>query len=448
MKTITIRKGLDIKLKGESERIITHIRPELYAIKPTDFHGVLPKLLVKEGDKVLAGTPLFFDKYNERVKFTAPVSGTVDEIRRGAKRLLEEIIIRHDGDMEYLPLEVPDLSIAEREEIITLLLDAGLWPFIRQRPYNIIADPTHLPKAVFISAFDTAPLAPDLDFLISNRGHEFQVGLDVLKKISEAPVWLNVHAYNTRAKEFLQASGVQITRFRGPHPAGNPGIQIHHLNPINKGEVVWVVHPVDVAVIGRFFLEKRLNTECLVALAGSEVMHPKYYKAYLGACIQPMVDAQVTQGQNRYISGNVLTGNKIREDGFVGFYDHLITVIPEGNRHEFMGWAKPGFKAFSFSNTFPSRFLHKKPFRLETNLHGGERAFVMTGQYEKVLPMDIYPMQLLKAILVEDIDLMENLGIYEVDEEDFALCEVICISKIEVQSIIRQGLDLIRNEMS
>lgn len=447
-KTITIRKGLDIKLKGEAEHVVATAAVNRFAVKPTDFHGVLPRLLVAEGDHVLAGTPLFLDKNDDRILFTAPVSGTVSEIRRGARRLLEAIVISADATQEYAPLQIPDLAAATAAGLTDVLLKSGAWPLIRQRPYQVIAHPDHKPKAVFISAFDSAPLAPDLDFLIGNRGNAFQVGVDVLKKISEAPVHMNVHAEETSAPEFLKAAGVQINRFRGPHPAGNVGIQIHHVDPVNKGEVVWTLNPLDVALIGRMFLEKRFNTERVVAVAGSEVQHPRYFKTHLGASAGEIAAGQVVGSNVRYISGNVLTGTRVAADGFLGFYDHLLTVIPEGNHYEFMGWAKPGLKAFSFSSAFPSKLTHRKPFVLDTNLHGGERAFVVTGQYEKVLPMDIYPVQLLKAILAKDIELMEDLGIYEICEEDMALCEVICTSKIEVQSILREGLDMVRQEMS
>lgn len=446
-RTITIRKGLDIKLKGESERIIVNLNSDLVALKPIDFHGVLPKLLVSEGDDVVAGTALFYDKHNEQIIFTSPVSGVVHEIRRGAKRLLEAVVIKPDGAGRQIPIEIPDLSVADVQQIKQLLLVSGLWPKIRQRPYNVIAHPEVKPRGVFISAFDTAPLAPDFDFVLGQRGHEFQVGLDLLSKLSGAPVHLGIHVDRTIAKFFTEVERVNIHRFKGPHPVGNVGVQLHHIEPLNKGEVVWTVHPVDVADIGRFFLEKKINAERLFAFAGSEVTQPRYYRAISGASILSFPEIS-DGGNNRLISGNVLTGGKIERDGFAGFYDHVITVIPEGNHHAFMGWAKPGFSSWSFSGAFPSKLFRNKVYRLDTNLNGGARAFVITGQYEKVLPMDIYPMQLLKAILIKDIDLMENLGIYEVDEEDFALCEVICTSKTEVQSIIRDGLDLIRKEMS
>ncbi len=447
-KVITIRKGLDMKLKGEAERVTVNSRSALYAVKPTDFHGVLPKLLVAEGDRVEAGTPLFFNKYSERVLFTAPVSGVVEAVRRGERRRLEEIVIRADEDVVYRRFDVPDLATATPEALEEVLLASGLWPVIRQRPYDVIATPGVAPHSVFISCFDSAPLAPDLDFLISQRGAEFQLGIDVIRKLSGAPVNLGVHADKTKATEFLSAQGVNINVFRGPHPAGNVGVQIHHVDPVVKGDVVWVIHPLDVAMIGRFFLRKEYDTTRVIALTGSSVKQPKYYKTHMGADISALVEGQVTEENQRYISGNVLTGTRIEPNGFLGFYHHGCTVIPEGDHYEFMGWARPGFDAFSFTNTFLSKIFHRKPFAPHTNLNGGERAFVVTGQYEKVFPMDIFPVQLLKAIMIKDIDLMENLGIYEVVEEDMALCEVMCTSKIEVQSILREGLDLIRKEMS
>jgi len=445
---IKIRKGLDMKLQGEAERTTTTVSPSLYAVKPTDFNGVLPKLLVAPGDKVKAGTPLFFDKYSPRVKFTAPVSGTIHEVRRGERRRLEEITIVPDNHIEYENLVIPELAMATAEDLTKALLESGMWPAIRQRPYHVIASPDDKPKAVFVSAFDSAPLAPDLDYLIHQRGAEFQLGIDVLKKLSGAPLHIGIHHGHTSAKEFLNATGVETNRFTGPHPAGNVGVQIHHVNPINKGEVVWFVHPLDVANIGKLFMQKQYDPVKVVSLAGSPVRKPRYFNLRAGASLRGWAQGE-TEGDNlRYISGNVLTGTKISPDGFLGYYDYGITIIPEGNHYEFMGWARPGFDAFSYTNTFLSKIFHRKPFAPHTNLNGGERAFVVTGQYEKVLPMDILPMQLLKAIMIKDIELMEQLGIYEVAEEDMALCEVVCTSKMEVQSILREGLDLMRKEMS
>ncbi len=447
--TITIKKGFDIRLAGEAEKTITEMEADMYAVKPTDFTGVFPKMLVREGDKVKAGTLLFYDKYRENIKFSSPVSGTVKEIKRGPKRVLLEIKIVPDAAQEYEDFGAADPSKLGREEIVEKMLASGVWPVIRQRPYTVVANPEDDPKAIFISAFDTAPLAPDYDLIIHGHGDAFQAGLDALKKLTSGEVHLNLPAGVTVSKVFSNSKNIRFNYFKGPHPAGDVGPQINKTDPINKGEVVWHLRPQEVLTIGRLFLEGRFNAERLVALTGSEVLKPRYYKTKMGASIKGMVENNVADGHLRYISGNVLTGKKIAHDGFIGFYHSQITVIPEGDYYELFGWLLPGFGKFSFSGAYPT-FLnpgHKK-FRLDTNLHGGRRALVMTGKMEKVFPFDIYPMQLLKAIIVEDIDAMENLGIYEIDEEDFALCEYVDTSKTEIQSIIRKGLDMMRKEMS
>ncbi len=447
--TFVIKKGLDIKLLGEAEKTIVDLNATRFAVKPPDFLGCFPKVMVKEGDIVKAGTPLFFDKYRDNIYFTAPVSGKVEAIKRGAKRKLLEIIIESDGKHDAIDFGKSDIDGLKRDEIVDKMLKSGVWPVIRQRPYSTIADPVEAPKSIFVAAYDTAPLAPDYDLIVHGHGDEFQAGLDILTKLTEGTVHLNVDAKKTTSKVFLNSKNVQINTFSGPHPSGNVSVHVSKLDPINKGETIWYLYPQDVLTIGRLFMEGKYDSTRVYACAGSEVNNPKYFKTYAGACITNMVKENVTDGNNRYISGNVLTGTKIEIDGFVGYYDSLVTVIPEGNYHEFFGWLLPGFNKFSFSRTFCSRWLApNKKRRLDTNLHGGVRAYVMTGQYEKVFPFDIYPMQLIKAVLVEDIDLMENLGIYEIDHEDFALCEVIDTSKTEIQSIIRNGLDMMRSEMS
>ncbi len=444
----TIKKGLDIKLLGDAEKTVVDLSAHLFAIKPTDFIGCFPKMLVKEGDEVKAGSPLFFDKYRENIVFTSPVSGKVSGIRRGAKRKLLEVIIASDGKNESLDFGASGPGQTERQAIIEKLLKSGLWPFIRQRPYSVVAHPEDEPKAIFVPAFDSSPLAPDFDLMVHGKGEEFQAGLDVLARLSGGKVFLNVHAANTRSKVFLNAKNVEINRFRGPHPSGNVSVHASRLSPINKGEVIWYVYPQDILAMGRLFLTGKHDTTRLIALTGSEVKKPRYFKTRLGASITNMVKDNVEKGELRYISGNVLTGDKIDKTGFTGFYHSQVTVIPEGNYYEFLGWALPGFGKFSISRTYPAFLYPGKKYRLDTNLHGGERAYVMTGMFEKVFPFDIYPLQLIKAILVEDIDLMENLGIYEIDAEDFALCEVIDTSKTEIQKIVRNGLELIRKEMS
>ena len=443
--TIKIKKGLNIKLIGEARKEICSIETEHFAVKPTDFIGVLPRLLVNEGDIVKAGTPLFADKYRENIIFTSPVSGVIEQVCRGEKRLLEEIRIKASAEIVSENFGVDDPRVTDRSAIIDKLLKSGTWPMIRQRPYSTIANPDDTPKAVYVSGFDTAPLAPDNTFIISQNLTDFQVGIDVLARLSGKPVQLGVQAGET---QFPELDNVVVTRYAGPHPAGNVGIQIHKTNPINKGEIVWIVNPQDVIIIGRLFSRGVLDTSVIISFCGSEVISPAYYKTRKGVSVRAFTHNNVKAGSLRFISGNVLTGSRIRPDGYLGFYHSQFTVIPEGNYHEFFGWALPGFHKFSFSKSFFSFLTPNRKYRLNTNYNGGERAYVITGMYEKVFPMDIYPMQLIKACLAGNIELMEKLGIYEVDEEDFALVEFIDTSKTEVQQIIRNGLDLIRKEMS
>lgn len=445
---IKIKKGLNINLIGEAEKTIKQLSTDQFAIKPTDFIGVFPKLLIKEGDLVQAGSPLFIDKYRENILFTSPVSGKVREIKRGAKRVLLEIRIEADGENTAIDFGAAQSGKLSREEVIEKLLKSGVWPFIRQRPYSVIANPADAPKAIFISTFDTAPLAPDNDFVLKGYEKAFQKGIDVLTTLTKGKVHLNINAKAPHSELFANAKGVQLNAFEGPHPAGNVGVQISKIDPLNKGEVIWYLYPQDVVVIGKLFLTGKFDAERIIALTGSEVLKPAYFKTKIGANLESFIKNNVSDLEKRYISGNVLTGTKIDLDGYAGFYPTQLTVIKEGNYSEFLGWALPGFNKFSMSRSFPNFLFKNKKFALDTNLHGGHRALVMTGEYEKVFPFNIYPMLLLKAIMIEDIDLMENLGIYEVDEEDFALCEVVDTSKTNIQEVVRKGLDLMRKEMS
>ncbi len=447
-KYIMIKRGLDIKLVGEADKIISDLPlPETFAIKPTNFIGITPKLLVKQGDEVFAGTALFNDKNNEAIKFCSPVSGEIIEILRGEKRRILEIKILADKEIRYVSFNKTNPHDLSREDIIQTLLNSGVWPFIRQRPFGIIANPNETPKSIFISAFDSNPLAPDNDLIMQGEDSAFQTGLDALRKLTDGKVHLNMDADTTATKVFTNAKGVEINKISGPHPAGNVGVQIHLIDPVNKGEVVWCLNPQGVLIVGRLFMQGKFDASSMVALTGSQIKNPKYYKTIVGSAVKNIIaDGQLKEGENRIISGNVLTGNQISGDGYLDFYDYQITVIPEGREPEFMGWLAPGFKKFSMSRTFFSWLNPNKKHDLNTNLHGEERPFVVTGEYEKVFPMNIYPVHLLKSILIEDIELMENLGIYEVVEEDFALCEFVCTSKIESQEIIRRGLDIIRKE--
>jgi Na+-transporting NADH:ubiquinone oxidoreductase subunit A len=446
---VKLRKGLNIKLKGAAEKILIPESPvSRYGVKPIDFPGLVPRLTVRVGDNVKAGSALFTDKFSPEIRFTSPVSGRVADIVRGERRRLLEVVIETEGE-DYVSFGKAEPSSLSAGDIKARLLESGLWPVIRQRPYHIIARPDETPKSIFISGFDTAPLAPDYDFVMHNsNAGEFSAGIEALKKLTKGKIHLVLDAANISGSVLKNTRGVEIHYFRGPHPAGNPGIQIHHIDPVNKGETVWYVNLQDVLAVGRLFTEGIYRHDRIISLAGSEVIKPAYHRIRSGASIEGVTKGNVNAGEVRFISGNVLTGSSVAANGFLGFYDNMITVIPEGKYHEFFGWLTPGFGKLSFSRTFASSLLPRREYILNTNMHGGERAFVLTGIYEKVLPMDIFPMHLLKAILVEDIDMMEKLGIYEVAEEDFALCEYVCPSKIEIQAIIRKGIDLMIKEMS
>ncbi|MDG5799186.1 Na(+)-translocating NADH-quinone reductase subunit A [Marinilabiliaceae bacterium ANBcel2] len=445
---IKIKKGLDIRLAGKAEKVFGKTAlPRLFAVKPIDFHGVVPKMVLKEGAPVKAGTVLFYDKKQPDVKFVSPVSGTLKSINRGERRRILEVIVESDGKDEFVDYGSVNLKELNRESVVERLLESGAWPYIRQRPYDVIANSADKPKAIFISGFDSSPLAPDLEFLLTGKEEAFKDGIEVLKKLSpEIHIGTNSE---TASKIYNNVKGVKTHKFKGPHPAGNVGIQIHHIMPINKGEVIWVVQPQEVLSIGALFTQGKHDFSRVIALTGSEVKTRSYLRYRLGASVSEMLKDNLNSDTNlRVISGNVLTGDHIESDGFVGFYHSQVTVIPEGDEYEFMGWLKPGFDKFSVSRTFFSWLFPGKEYRLNANMHGGERALVVSGEYDKVLPMDILPEFLIKAILVEDIDKMEQLGIYEVTEEDLALCEFVCTSKLEIQKILRRGIELMIKELS
>ena len=448
-KEIRLKKGLNIHLLGDADKVYASTKPtEKYVVKPIDFHGLMPKLCVKVGDKLKAGTPLFYDKYNEKINFCSPISGAVTDIVRGERRKIMEVVIKADTEIVYEQFTTASADSLSREQIIKTMLKAGIWPFVRQKPYDIIANPADMPKAIFISTFSTAPLAIDNDFVLYGMDELFQKGLDYIVKLSSGKTHLNTDGNTNPSKVFSAAKGVQINKVSGPHPAGNVGVQIHQIDPINKGDVVWYLHPQDVIAIARLFTVGKYDVSRIVALCGSQIQKPRYYRSIAGACISNLLNENTKDGKSRIISGDILSGTQINPDGCLGFYDSQLTVVPEGDEAEFLGWILPGLHKFSASKTFLSWLFPSKKYNLDTNMHGEERAYVMTGEYEKVLPMDIYPTHLIKAIMIEDVELIENLGIYEVSPEDLALCEFVCTSKIEVQSIIRQGLDLVRKENS
>lgn len=444
---IRIKKGISIKLKGGANKVIKDVpRSQIYSIHPSDLPGINPKLLVKEGVKVQAGDPIFYSKTNNQLLVVSPVSGTISEIVRGEKRRILEIRIQADSKDVFKDFGKKDPNNLSADEIKKHLLASGCWSFIKQRPYDVIANPADEPRDIFISAYASAPLSTDIEFALKDREKDFQAGVDVLAKITTGKVHVGVEKNSTSF--FSQIKNAVIYKISGPHPAGNVGILIHHTKPINAGERIWVITPQDVALIGKLFLTGQFDAGRIIALSGTGVKEPQYYKIIQGANLSHFFKDRLNGNVNRIINGDVLTGNKISVQGDFGFYQDSLTVIPEGNQYRLFGWLPfidnniPSLSKTSFS------WLNKnKPQEVNTNLNGEERAFVVTGEMEKVFPMDIYPMQLLKACMANEIEKMENLGIYEVAPEDFAVIDFANTSKIEAQEIIRQALDLMIKEV-
>ena len=452
-KIIKLKKGFDINLAGKADKkIVDAIHPETFAIKPTDFIGMKrPKLLVNEGDNVKAGTPILFDKMQENVMYCSPVSGEIVEVKRGAKRKILEVKILADKTIEYESFESyspSDINGLSRKDAQALMLKSGVWPNIIQRPYGIVANENDSPKAIHISTFDTHPLAADVAFTLQGQEEAFKTGISILKKFTDGKIHLN-HDLNAEVSTvFANVEGVEQNKFSGPHPSGNVGVQIHHVDPISKGDLVWTLTPYGVAQIGKLFSQGKYDASRLVAICGSEVKTPQYYKTFIGAAINKFVEGNLKQEHVRFISGNVLTGEKIEKDSYLGFYSNSLTVIPEGDQVEFLGWIKPKKDVLSYHRAWGLfSFLNgkNKEYVLDTNTNGEDRAFVQTGTFEKVTPMDIYPTYLIKAIMSEDFDNMEALGIYEIIEEDLALCEFVDVSKHDIQHMVREGIELMQN---
>lgn len=455
---IKLRKGLNIPIDGVPQpQIVKSIVSETYALKPTDFKGLIPKLVVREGDAVLAGTPIFIDKQRPEIKFTSPVSGVVSEIVRGEKRKLLEVRIKADSQIEYRKFDVPSIESLTPEQAKELLLESGMWAGIQQRPYGIIPSPDVEPKAIYISGFSTAPLAPDYDYTLRDDFDNIQTAVNVLSKIVPDKVHIGLNALTHASSILHKIKGVEFHIFDGPHPAGNVGVQIHHVCPVNKGDIVWTIDIQFLAIIGRFFRKGICDYSKIISIGGPRVKNPGYVKCIGGFSLSNISDLTASDNliklqENcdiRYISGDVLTGTNVGKDGFLGFHDNQISLITEGNYKELFGWAKiirP--KKFSLSKTYFSWLTPSKRYKMDSNLNGGPRAFVLTNKYADVLPMDILPVYLIKAILAKDIDKMEQLGIYEVIEEDLALCEYICPSKIEFQQILSEGIELMIKEMA
>ncbi len=430
-KDIKIKKGLNIRLTGEASKSLSNApRSRTFVIRPSDFHLITPKMELKEGAKLQAGDTVFHSKPNDSIKFVSPVSGTLTKIERGAKRKIMEIVIEADQQDSYKQFETANLNAMKSEDVKNHLLASGCWPFIKQRPYDVIANPDVSPKAIFVSAYTTAPLAADCDFTLIGKEAEIQAAVSALKKLTTGAVHVCVGENSTSV--FAGLNDISLHKVSGIHPAGNVGTQIGAIDPVNKGEVVWTITPQDLVIIGELLLTGKFNAERVIALAGSSVKSPKYYTTKLGAEVATFLyDSGLNEENSRIISGDVLSGTKISHKGHLSYYHNTVTAIPEGDDYEFFGWAKPVFNKESITRALTFSWMSKKEYTLDTNTNGEHRAFVLTGNYEQVFPLDIYPMQILKACMVGDLDNMEQLGMYEVAP----------------QKIIREGLDLMYKEI-
>ncbi len=448
-RVINLRQGFDVNLLGEPSPEIEDKVVTTVAMQPPNFIGMspLPKLAVNVGDSVAAGDELFYDKKAGRVKYVAPASGEVIDIRRGEKRAILEVVILLDKEQRFRKHDVVPTLEGDRQEIVDFMLEAGVWPMLRQRPYNVVADPDEKPKSIFVSTFDTAPQAPNLALIAEGHSVAFQRGLDVLSKLTPGRVHLGLDGNTTPPTVFANAFGVEKHYFRGKHPAGNVGIHIHHVDPVDATQVVWTTGVQDVIAIGELFLHGAFYGQRVIALAGDEFKRPRHLRTYMCASIADLVKGEIAYPDKevRFISGDVLSGVQKPKDGYLNFYDDQLTSIEEGNYFELFGWLLPVDPRPSRSGTFPNKLFGKDyKYKATTNSHGEKRAFVVTGEYEAVLPMDILPQHLMKAIMANDFERMEGLGLYELVEEDIAICEFACTSKQPLQRILRQGLDTMR----
>ena len=444
-KDIIVKKGLNINLVGDATKTLEISKnSKYYSVYPEDFHGVFPKLTIKADEKVKAGDVLFYDKNNEKVKFVSPVSGKITEIQRGERRRIVSIEILADNKIEYKNLGNLDAK-DDKNKIIDYLLNAGLWPFIKQRPYDVIADHKISPKSIFISGFSSAPLSADLDYISKGYEDKIQIAINFLSKLTEGEIHMSVRKNSN--SELSNLKNVVIHNVSGPHPSGNVGTLINKVSPVNKGEVVWTISLQDLILIGSVVESGKFSAERIIALVGSSVENPRYIKTLIGSQMLTILDKGI-QDDNRIISGNVLTGKQISIKGHLDYYSNTVSVIPEGNDYDLFGWTRPIFDKISASRALTfSWLLPNKKFSLNTNTNGEHRAFVITGSYEEVFPLDIYPMRILKACMYKDLEEMEALGMYEVAPEDFALTEFVCVSKQPHQDIIRKGLDLMKKEL-
>lgn len=445
--TIKLRKGYDIKLTGTATKFeLPSFSSRVFAVKPPDFKGLIPRLMVEQGSEVKAGSPIFHDKADDKVIFTSPVSGEIVEIVRGERRVILEIHILADAKNEFVDFGKANPSTLSAEEIKSKLLQSGCWTLIRQRPFNKVPQTELTPKNIFISGFDSSPYATDLEFAVAGEEQQLQTAIDALSKITEGKIYVGLSVAQKGHSIFEKLHNVVITYFDGPHPAGNVGIQIHHTAPINKDETVWTVNAQDLVTIGRLFNNGVYDTSRFFSISGNLVNKRGYFKSNIGCQVSNVLENNIQNKAVRIISGNPLTGDKIDINGFISTFHTSISVIEEGTEPEFFGWLFPSYKRPSLSKTFTSYMNPQTEYNVNTNMHGEERAFVVSGEYEKVLPMDILPLQLMKACYTFDINNMEGLGIYEIVEEDIALCEFVCTSKMPLQQILREAITYLESE--
>lgn len=450
-KNIVLKKGLNIPIAGEAElRVSKAIAPGIVAVCPTDFKGLLPRLLVKEGDSVLCGSPVIADKKNPDILLASPVSGTVKELVRGDKRKLLAVLIEADDEQKSVDFGKKDVDGLDADAVSSAILQAGLWPWLVQRPYGILANPLETPRDIFVSAFNSAPLAADSEFCYDGEVKAIQAGVSALAKLTAGKVHVSLEAGREHSP-LARLQNAEIHFFKGKHPAGNVGVQIANIKPIQKGETVWTVSPAGLAAIGKLFVTGKYNVSRKVAVCGPMAIEPSYIQTVPGMPMKTLAPfyGNLPEGV-RFISGDVLSGRNVGEAGYLGFFDDQITLIREGVDKELLGWARPlRYKQYSRDHSYFSWLTPWRKYEMDTNLHGGPRAFMMNdGYYSKVLPMDIYPVYLAKACLASDIDKMERFGIYEVLPEDLATCEFIDPSKNNIQDIIAQGIDLMLKEMA
>lgn len=447
MADFKINKGYDVPIKGVAAKEISDLpKPSIVGLCPNEFRGMKPKLAVKEGDSVKVGSPLFVDKKQKEIQFVSPASGTVSQIKYGPRRVIEEVVVSASKETEYETFDSFDLakiSKTSRDAMVEHLCKTGLWPLIRRRPFTRIAHFAEEPKSLFVNCMDTAPLANDPNFAAEGKGTAFEAGVEALKRLVS-----KVHIVTTpdANSAFKKPSGVDYHTFQGKHPTGLVGTHINKIDPINKGDVVWFLNAHDVVTIGNTLLSGKYDVERVVAVAGPGVNKPQYYRTQAGVKVKELLKGGIASEEQRYISGNVLYGTQKTEESFLGYYDNLLSVVPEGREQHLLGWALPTFSKQSFTRTMPTGFMPGKKFDMNTNLNGGRRAIIISGEWDKVVALDVFPEFLVKATMANDLDAMEQLGLLEVDPEDFALCTYVCPSKTEITQVIADGLELMEKE--